>query len=199
MNERFRQAITWIDEANANDPRQELVGDKAIPHELLYAQRLTEWVLRLQPAASETLLLAARSQHICRWKIARADYPLTKAGYHQWKNDLKRFHATLTEQILRKAGYDETTIERVKGLNLKAGFPEDPDSRTLEDALCLVFLQYQFGSLAERAEPGKVVNALRKSWGKMTDCARKEALRMEYTSQQRALLEAALKPAQANT
>jgi hypothetical protein len=37
----------------------------------LYAQRLTDWVLRLSPDATEELRLAARCQHICRWEIPR--------------------------------------------------------------------------------------------------------------------------------
>ena len=55
---RFQDAITRIDAANAQDPRG---------IELPYAQRLSGWVERLAPDASEELRLAARAQHICRW------------------------------------------------------------------------------------------------------------------------------------
>jgi hypothetical protein len=83
-------------------------------------------------------------------------------------------------------------IERVRDLNLKKHFPEDPDSQVLEDALCLVFLQYQLGELAAKTAEDKVVNALRKSWDKMTPSARQEALKLEYGEKEKELLARAL-------
>ena len=97
--------------------------------------------MRLCPEASEELRLAARCQHICRWEIPRGTYPMTRAGYLKWRADLKKFHAQKAGEILREAGYDETTIRRVQDLNLKKNFPDDPETRVLEDALCLVFLR----------------------------------------------------------
>jgi len=192
MNPRFQQAIALIDAENSRDPNVEIINQQPIARELLYSQRLTDWLLRLEPAASEPLQLAARAQHICRWTIPRTKYPATRVGYHQWKNDLRKFHADLTSQILAKVGYDASTIARVHALNLKEGFPQDPETRTLEDALCLVFLQFQFAPLAEKAESEKVINALRKSWAKMTTNARAAALIMPFSSSQRALLDRAL-------
>lgn len=182
--------MALIDAANAQDPRHELVNGQKTPQELLYSQRLTEWVLRLNPNASEALRLAARSQHICRWKIPRASYPSTKAGYHLWKNELKRFHADETEKILTQAGYPPEVIVRVRALNLKQS--ADEDSRTLEDGLCLMFLEYQFVDLAHRAEPEKVINALRKSWNKMTPAGWEAALKLKFGDRERELLAVAL-------
>jgi len=192
MNPRFQQAIALIDAENSRDPNVELIDGRPVPRELLYSQRLTEWLLRLDPTASEPLQLAARSQHICRWKIPRAKYPSTRAGYHQWKNDLKKFHADLTSQLLTQVGYEASAIARVRALNLKADFPHDPETRTLEDALCLMFLEFQFGPLAEKAESEKVINALRKSWAKMSPNARAAALGLPFSTAQQALLERAL-------
>jgi hypothetical protein len=196
MNARFEQAIALIDAENAQDPNADFLDGKPVPRELLYSQRLTNWILRLNPNASEALRLAARSQHICRWKIPRSQYPATRPGYHGWKNDLKRFHADLTSSILESVGYEEEMIARVHSLNLKQGFPADPECRTLEDALCLMFLEFQFGELAQKATPEKIINALRKSWAKMTPQAREVALRLRYSDSEKALLHAALEPHQ---
>ena len=38
----------------------------------------------------------------------------------------------------------------------------------LEDALCLVFLEYQLADLAAKTAEDKTINALQKSWQKMT-------------------------------
>ena len=197
LNRKFAEAISLIDEQNSQDPNHELVDGQPVPRELLYSQRLTAWVLRLHPSASEALLLAARSQHICRWKIPRSQYPATRAGYHQWKNDLKSFHANTSAQILQSLGYDLSTIDRVRFLNLKQGFPDDAETRILEDALCLMFLEYQFAELAQKAEAEKVVNALRKSWAKMTLRAREAALSIAYNPVQKVLLDRALASRQA--
>ena len=137
---RFEAALRRFDDENARDPNQETTGGAPRPRELLYAQRLTAWVLKLCPDASEPLQLAARSQHMCRWEIPRQSYPMTRAGYLQWRAELKKFHAQKAGALLREAGYPDETIRRVQELNLKKNFPADPESRVLEDALCLVFL-----------------------------------------------------------
>ena len=129
---------------------------------------------------SEELLLAARCQHICRWEIPRDSYPMTRAGYLKWRADLKKFHAQKAGDILRETGYDETVVRRVQDLNLKKNFPGDPETRPLENALCLVFLQFQFASLAAKTDEDKTINALRKSWAKMTETGRAEALKLEF-------------------
>jgi hypothetical protein len=69
----FKTAIRLIDEQNSADPT--LVEEKGAltPRELLNARRLTDWVTRLAPDASEALHLAARSQHICRWQKPRSE------------------------------------------------------------------------------------------------------------------------------
>ena len=180
---------------NSRDPNLETVAGVAgvaHPRELLYAQRLTEWVLRLAPDASEALRLAARCQHICRWESPRDSYPMDRAGYLRWRADLKKFHAEKSGAILREAGYDDETIRRVQDLNLKKHFPADAETRTLEDALCLVFLQFQLASLAGKTNDDKTVNALQKSWGKMTESARSEALKLKYGDREKALLHRAL-------
>lgn len=191
-SDRFTAALRRFDEENARDPNVETVDGVAHPRELLYAQRLTEWVLKLSPEASESLRLAARCQHLCRWLIPRSSYEMTRAGYLKWRADLKVFHAKKAGEILREVGCDETTISRVQALNLKKNFPNDAESRVLEDALCLVFLQYQFAELAAKTDDEKMINALQKSWRKMTPSAHAWALKLSYGAREKALIERAL-------
>jgi hypothetical protein len=192
VNEKFAAAIRRFDEENSRDPNHEIAGGVSQPRELLYAQRLTDWVLRLAPDATEALRLAAHCQHICRWQSPRENYPATRAGYLKWRADLKRFHAEKSGAILREVGYDDETIRRVQDLNLKKNFPADAETRTLEDALCLVFLEFQFAALAAKSDDDKMINALQKSWAKMTEAARAEALKLNYGDREKALLHRAL-------
>ena len=167
----------------------------AQPRELVYAKRLTDWVLKLEPAASEALQLAARCQHLCRWTIPRDSHPMTRAGYLQWRTTLKKFHAQRAGEILREAGYEEDLITRVQSLNLKKNFPDDAESRVLEDALCLVFLQHQFGDLVNKTEHDKMIGVVQKTWKKMTPQAQAIALTLDFTAAEKVLLEESLKPA----
>ena len=190
---RFEAALRRFDEENARDPNTETADGVVQPREWLYARRLSDWVVRLCPDASEPLRLAARCQHLCRWEIPRNSYPMTRAGYLQWRANLKKFHAQKAGDILRELGYPEAVVRCVQDLNLKKHFPDDPETRVLEDALCLVFLEYQLADLAVKTAEDKTINALQKSWQKMTPAGRAEALKLNYGPREKVLLERALK------
>src|SRR6476659_402758 len=102
--DRFNAVIARFDEANAQDPSGEA---------LIYARRMSDWLDRFAPDAPEALKLAARAQHIRRWTIPRDTYPMTRAGYHQWRDRLAQFHAETAGAIMRDVGYDEQAIARV--------------------------------------------------------------------------------------
>lgn len=189
---RFAAAVQRFAEANAKDPNTVEVAGVAEPRELVYSRWLVEWVLRLQPEASESLRLAAHSQHLRRWEIPRESYPMTRPGYLKWRANLKLFHARKAGETLSELGYDEAIVKRVQELNLKKNFPQDPEVRVLEDALCLVFLEHQFGELARKSAEDKVINALRKSWDKMTPRARELAQELSYGEREKELLKRAL-------
>lgn len=180
---RFQDAIARIDAANAQDPRGA---------ELPYSQRLSAWIERLAPDASEPLRLAARAQHICRWMSPRDSYPAGRVGYLKWREDLKHFHARKAGEILREAGYDEATVARVQDLIHKRNFPRDEEGRVLEDALCLVFLETQFAETTGKTGEEKMVDILRKTWRKMTPRAQQIALTLPMSDACRALVQKAL-------
>ena len=189
---RFLEAWHRFDEENGRDPNPVVVDGLAYPQELLYAERLTDWVLRLNPEASEQLLLAARSQHICRWTIPRHTYEMTRAGYLRWRSDLKQFHAAKAAEILQEVGYDPETIAQVRDLNLKKHLGRDPDCQILEDALCLVTLQHQLADLIAKTERGKMIGILRKTWKKMSPEGREHALTLAFSEEEKRLIEEAI-------
>ncbi|MCK5815215.1 MAG: DUF4202 family protein, partial [Flavobacteriaceae bacterium] len=81
MNTQFNKAIQLFDEANSKDPFDELVDGKSFPKELLYAQRMSDQLNRFTSDASESVQLAVRCQHICRWEIPRDSYEMNRTGY----------------------------------------------------------------------------------------------------------------------
>src|SRR5688572_10882180 len=89
VSERFRSAVKRFDAANSLDPNE----TGGVPDAVLYARRMTDRLDAFAPEASEVVRLAARCQHIRRWEIPRGTYPMTRAGYHQWRTRLGAFHA----------------------------------------------------------------------------------------------------------
>ena len=190
---RLQQLLERIDQLNAEDPNRDVVEGVPQPRELAYAKRLTGWVLRLSPGASEALRIAARGQHVRRWTIARGRYPMTRAGYLRWRETLKAFHADTIAGLMREAGYPDEAIQRVRTLMGKRELGRDPDTQTLEDALCLVFLETQFADLRQKTPEEKMIEVLRKTWKKMSAQGRAEALTLPLGDAEKALLATALK------
>lgn len=138
---RFERAIARFDAANIADPNRETVDGRQRPKELLYAERMTAMLGRFAPEAPEIVRMAARCQHIERWKIPRDEYPMDRIGYLQWRKRLNKFHGEVAGGILREVGYDEPTVARVARLLMKEGLKSDPDAQILEDVVDLVFLE----------------------------------------------------------
>ena len=189
---RFETAIARFDAANAEDPNLEEVDGAACPKELLYAQRMTAWLDKLAPSASEALRLAARAQHIRRWAIPRRDYPMTRTGYLKWRTTLYRFHADTAGNILREVGYDADTIAAVQSLLRKERLKRNPDMQCLEDVACLVFLESYFTDFAPQYDEQKVLDILRKTWKKMSEQGRAAARHLALPEAAQALVKKAL-------
>ena len=180
---RFTAAIERIDAANAQDPHGK---------ELLYGQRMSAWLERMEPNASEALRLAARAQHLRRWAIPRSDYPMDRIGYLTWRTTLYKFHAAQVTELLRDVGYDEPTVARVAQLVRKEQIKSDPEAQTLEDVICLVFLENYFADFASTHEEGKVVEILRKTWKKMSHRGHELAAALPMSPAAARLLQTAL-------
>lgn len=192
MDTKFKEAIRLIDARNSEDPNMELQNGESLPKELLYSQRMSRHLEEFSPDAPEELRIAARAQHICRWKVDRSEYPSTRVGYLKWRNELKKLHASLTAEILEEVGYNEEFIDRVKFLIQKKKIKRDEDSQTLEDVICLVFLEYYLHNFAAKHEDGKVVDIIRKTWAKMSEKGHKAALQLPLDSHSKKLVQQAL-------
>ena len=189
---RFQDAIARIDAANADDPETLRIDGADLPKELTHARMLTGWVRRLRPDADDVLLLAARAHHVRRWTIPRGEYPAGRRGYLRWRTALHQLHADEVERLLADAGYDEPVIGRVQQLVRKVNLRRDPDVQTLEDGLCLVFLDTQLGDLRRKHPESKLIDVLQKTWKKMSPRARELALELDLDADDRVLIERAL-------
>ena len=190
---RFAVALARFDAINVEDPHQDTDADgRTWPKELLYAHRMSACLARVAPAAQEAVRLAARCQHIRRWAIPRPDFPMTRPGYHQWRNALKRYHSELAGQVLLEVDYDAATIARVQALVQKQQLAHDADVQLLEDVICLVFLEHYFLDFAHKHAEDKIIDIVQKTWAKMTAQGHEWALQLPLGPETSALVAKAL-------
>jgi hypothetical protein len=193
-SERYERVIASVDARNAEDPVTIAVDGVARPKEVVHSERMTEWVTRLDPDASELALIAARAHHLRRWVVPRQSYPDGRAGYLKWRTEQQRRHAAEVAELMSAAGYDDDEIGRVGEIIRKVRLRTDPVVQTHEDALCLVFLETQFDELDERIGDDKMVEVLRKTLAKMSEAAKEQAMASPLEPAQRSLVERALAP-----
>lgn len=188
---RFETTMAKFDEANAADPNREIFEGMAYPKEILYAQRMSEMLEKFAPDASEVVQLAARSQHICRWKIPRDNYPMDMNGYKRWRTTLYKFHG----DIMREQGYDDDMIIRLQAILRKEKLKSNPETQLLEDVVDLVFLQHYLDNFVGKYRHYKeemLLGILRKTWKKMSDEGHDAALKLDYTPEMLAVVQKAL-------
>jgi hypothetical protein len=159
MSERLPKAYALIDDANARDP----AGLAC-----LYGQRMTQTLEHFAPGAPETLKIAARAQHIERWTIPRRSYPEGRIPYLTWRKELQKLHARRAGEIMAACGYDDEEIARTGSLLRKERLKQDADAQTLEDVICLVFLQHEAEAFIAKHEDEKVRDILAKTARKMS-------------------------------
>ena len=175
---RLEQTVVAFDEANQQDPNKELVNGQMVAKEWIYAQRMTARLHLFCDSPSETLQLATRAQHICRWMIPRSDYPMDRAGYKKWRTDLALYHGETAGKIMAEKGYDDEAIQRVKDLLLKRGLKRDDEVQALEDVICLVFLEFYLEDFAQKHDEDKLIDIIRKTWNKMSEAGHQAALKL---------------------
>lgn len=190
--EQFQAAIQLFDNANKQDPNKELWEGKEYPKEVLYGERMTVMLNNFDAEASEEVQLAARCQHICRWEIPRDSYEMNRAGYLSWRTNLKKFHAEKASGILELVGYSKEVQEKVSFLLQKKQLKRNADTQTIEDVICLVFLQFYFDPFIEKHSEEKIIDIVKKTWAKMSDKGHDAALQLSYSDKGLSLVKTAL-------
>lgn len=192
--QRLENTLAAFDAANLQDPNTEIVAGKTVAKEWIYGQRMSAQLTNFRADASEVLQLAARSQHICRWKIPRTDYPMDRTGYKKWRLDLAQMHGDIAGEIMASQGYDEPIISRVKDLLLKRSLKRDDEVQALEDVICLVFIEFYLEEFATKHEEAKLIDIIRKTWNKMSPNGHAAALKLPLNDSMLALVGKALSP-----
>jgi hypothetical protein len=186
---RARQAI---DAAHSADPARAADGR---PAELVYADRVEAWVGQLDPAAAPILRLAARCQHLERWTVPRATFPLDKPGYLAWRRSLYVRQADRARELLLAAGVPPAEAAAAHTWISKTALKTEPGTQALEDAAVLVFLENEIGTFAVAHadySEDKFVDILRKTWRKMSPSGQAAARALDLPPTIAALVRRAL-------
>jgi hypothetical protein len=191
---RFEAAIAAIDAANADDPFTIEIDGVTRPKEQAHAELMTEWVLRLDPDATEAQLIAARAHHLRRWTIPRSSYPEGRAGYLRWRATLKKQHAEEVGAILTEVGYEPSVVDDVQRIIRKEGLGSDLAGavQVHEDALCLVFLQTQLASTTDQLGDDHMISVIHKTVAKMSPAGVAHVATIEMRDHDRDLVARAL-------
>lgn len=170
LAERLEAVIRDIDAANADDPRYDLVDGEARPREIVYAERMSASLLLIYPQATETLQIAARAQHVCRWQMPRENYSLGREGYNAWRIACRDHHAAIAADIMARHGYGRAEIDQVRKVIRKENLKTDPESQALENVVGAVFIAFYLTTfVAEHAyyDEAKLLGILTKTFRKM--------------------------------
>ena len=188
---RFDDVIAGIDAANADDPRFTEVAGVKRPYEVVYSERMTERLAAMYPEASEELRIAARAQHIRRWDIPRDRFPEGRAGYNDWRKTCREHHGMLVTGIMRKAGYEDASIDRVVMMIKKEQLKKDRESQALENVVDVVFVEHyieEFLAKYSNYDEDKVIDIVGKTLRKMSPKGHAAALALPMPDAKRALI-----------
>ena len=172
-NDRLAESRAAIDAANAADPREH----DGEPLALAQGRKAEEWVVGLDPDASDALRLAARAHHLRRWELPRSDYPQGRAGYLRWRRAQRVRHARDLADILDQAGVEDSVSTRAAQIVAKHRLGSDPEVQVFEDAVSLTFLETELRPVLDRLDDdAKAADIVAKTLAKMSDAGRKRAL-----------------------
>ena len=80
----------------------------------------------------------------------------------------------------------------MRRINLKQGLHTNADVQTMEDALCLSFLEHELEDFASKHDDAKLIDIIRKTWRKMSERGHAQALLLALPSRSSALVARAL-------
>lgn len=164
----LQNVLDAIDNINKEDINTTVVDGVSHPKELLYGQYMSTCLEQYWPDANEYLQIAVRAQHIKRWHLKRADFPVGKQGYLTWRKELGIFHAATAKALMLDNDYSEEASETTAAIIRKEKLKSNNDSQTLEDVACLVFLQYYFDEFAAKHTEEKIIRIVQLTWRKMS-------------------------------
>ncbi|PCJ52040.1 MAG: hypothetical protein COA79_25010 [Planctomycetota bacterium] len=191
--EELQKIIEDVDIENNQDPRKVTDDGLEVGYELFYAKLMTKWINILSANPSDNLLISGRGIHLKRWMHPRDSYPKGLPGYFQWKKALQKFHCSEMLSLLEKYSLEKVATEKISSLILKTNLGNCSETQVIEDAVSLIFIEHQLLPLLEKSGEEKVINAIQKTWAKMSENGQKNALELDLPKESNEIIQKALK------
>lgn len=179
----FENVLAQLTVAHQKDPNRETWNNEVFPAEWLYIRRITERLKSFSPEASTELIIAANCQHLCRWEIERTSFPEGRIGYYQWRNYLSDYQFQKAREIILGAGFGAEFADRVKLIVKKENIFTNPEAQTLEDVVCLVFMEFYLDDFIRAKSELNMATVILKTWNKMSEKGHQEALKIQFSDE----------------
>jgi hypothetical protein len=188
----LENVLAQLTAAHQKDPNQETWENEVFPAEWLYIRRITDRLKTFSPEASSELIVAANCQHLCRWEIERTRFPEGRIGYYQWRNYLSDYQFQKAREIILGAGFDAEFADRVKMIVKKENIFTNPEAQTLEDVVCLVFMEFYLDDFIRTKSELNMATVILKTWNKMSEKGHQEALKIKFSDETLLVIKKAL-------
>ena len=188
----LENVLAQLTVAHQKDPNRETWNNEVFPAEWLYIRRITERLKSSSPEASTELIIAANCQHLCRWEIERTSFPEGRIGYYQWRNYLSDYQFQKAREIILGAGFGAEFADRVKLIVKKENIFTNPEAQTLEDVVCLVFMEFYLDDFIQAKSELNMATVILKTWNKMSEKGHQEALEIQFSDETLPIVKRAL-------
>lgn len=165
----YKKACLAIDEVHAEDTNKEIVDGVEMAAELIYSRRMLGVLTEFSVDANFKMKLAVQCQHFERWTIARNLYPMDKKGYYQWRKAVLEYQINRMTEVLSNCGFATNNIHQISDILQNRGKKEHIDGQVLEDVACIVFVEWYLPAFAEKHDPEKVIDIVKKTTKKISE------------------------------
>jgi hypothetical protein len=162
-------AIRLIDTIHNQDLISETIDGVEIKAELLYSNRMLAVLEKVAPDASFELKLAAKCQHISRWSIPRATFPVGKKGYYDWRAAIMAHQLNVSTSVLKQAEINDQSIEIIVDVLKNKADKTNQNASIIEDTACLTFIKWYLVPFTGQFDAAKAKIILQKTAGKMSE------------------------------
>lgn len=164
---------------------EELLPKSPIVFDSVHSELTLKWVLKLKPDADEALKIAALAHDIDRAITGITEKDLKDfSKIHEFKKEHAMRSAKFTCDIMKKQGYDNETIEKVKRLIEVHEEGGDEEETTLMEADSISYFDYNIDHYCERYGKEKTKKKAQFMYKRLSEKARNMVKQIKFNSKE---------------
>ena len=161
---------------------EEIISKSPVKVDSVHSELTLKWVLKLKPDADEALKIAALGHDIERGITGISEKDLKDTSkLDEFKKEHSVRSANFVADIMKKHGYDEKIIDKVKNLVEEHEFVGDEEeSNILTDADSLAFFDYNLPYYKKRNGEEKAKHKIKFMYKRMSEKAKELVKKIKY-------------------